>query len=74
MQIEKLIETLKAEEAKSPNKKKFLREFKRLAIQHCVEIGCKNPETLYILNYILKQWGKETVTIGCVRHHVKNIK
>lgn len=46
-------------------------EVKRAIVQHFQKLDYSKTKILDILNYFLELWDKDTVTIGCVKHHWK---
>lgn len=44
---------------------------KKAVVEHFQGEKRSKCETLKLLNEVLKEWGKEPVTISCVKHHWK---
>lgn len=51
--------------------KKAETRVKKAVVEHFQNEQCSKAETLVLLNEVLKEWGKEPATIGCVKHHWK---
>jgi len=44
---------------------------KKAVVEYFQSEKCSKRETLKLLNEVLEEWGKEPVTISCVKHHWK---
>lgn len=68
---EAILNKLKEVETSVP-KRKVEVEIKKAIVQFFQNEGYNKAETLVKLNEALEQWGKDPVTISCVKYHWLN--
>ena len=71
--LNEVLKKLSKMEAELPKENVEL-EVKKAIIQHFHQEGYEQADILNVLNEVLQPWKDKTVTIGCVKHHLKQSK